>query len=336
MPRNKQWTRDEIQKVWAMKNKNMTQLSIARNLGRSQNSVSVLLKRGPDYIPKPRKGRPKKTSAQTDRRILRLAGNQDASTSNIANAVNTSLESNEKISKWTVQRRLKKSKIFKYSKMKKTLSLKAIHKEKRLKWARFHMTWEDKWAKVIFSDEKKFNLDGPDGLKYYWHDLRKEPRTFFSRTFGGGSLMIWGAFCKNGKTSLAIISHKMDAICYQDMLCDYALPFFGELDLDDTWTFQQDNARPHSAASTKDFFNTIGVNLMEWPPYSPDLNPMENLWGILSRKVYANGRQFLNLIELKAAILEAWDEISPNVLESLISSMPSRVFDVISKKGGAI
>ena len=57
--------------------------------------------------------------------------------------------------------------------------------------------------------------------------------------------------------------------------------------------------------------------------------------GVLSRKVYANGRQLLTLIELKAAILEAWDEISPNILENMINSMPSRVFDVISKKGGA-
>ncbi|KAG2884322.1 hypothetical protein PC116_g16421 [Phytophthora cactorum] len=42
------------------------------------------------------------------------------------------------------------------------------------------------WDRVIFSDEKKLNLDGPDGMKYYWHDLWTEKETFFSRQNGGG------------------------------------------------------------------------------------------------------------------------------------------------------
>uniref|UniRef100_A0A182S088 Uncharacterized protein n=1 Tax=Anopheles funestus TaxID=62324 RepID=A0A182S088_ANOFN len=45
------------------------------------------------------------------------------------------------------------------------------------------------WDTVIFSDEKKFNLDGPDGFIGYWRDLRKEPEYFSRDNFGGGSLM---------------------------------------------------------------------------------------------------------------------------------------------------
>jgi len=43
---------------------------------------------------------------------------------------------------------------------------------------------------VIFSDEKKFNLDGPDGCDSYWHDLRKEHLVKPRRNFGGGSVMV--------------------------------------------------------------------------------------------------------------------------------------------------
>ena len=46
------------------------------------------------------------------------------------------------------------------------------------------------WRRVIFSDEKKFNLDGPDGLSHYWHDLRKEPRWFKKRHTGGVNIMV--------------------------------------------------------------------------------------------------------------------------------------------------
>lgn len=63
------------------------------------------------------------------------------------------------------------------------------HKMERLLFAEQHVTWEKKWHQVIFSDEKKFNLDGPDGYKCYYHDLRKEEKILSRRQMGGGSVM---------------------------------------------------------------------------------------------------------------------------------------------------
>ena len=75
-----------------------------------------------------------------------------------------------------------------------TVKMTEKHRENRMKWARQQLQWNaTSWKDVIFSDEKKFNLDGPDGLKHYWHDLRREPEIFSRRVSGGGSVMIWAA-----------------------------------------------------------------------------------------------------------------------------------------------
>ncbi|UMM13991.1 hypothetical protein L5515_001994 [Caenorhabditis briggsae] len=63
------------------------------------------------------------------------------------------------------------------------------------------------WDKIIFSDEKKFNLDGPDGFNSYWHDLKKDPLHFSKRNFGGGRLMVWGAF-----SSAVIVVRTVDVV----------------------------------------------------------------------------------------------------------------------------
>ncbi len=72
---------------------------------------------------------------------------------------------------------------------------------------------------------------------------------------------------------------------------------------------------------------------MTWPALSPDLNPIENLWAILVRKVYAGGRQFFNIQDLKAEITRRWKEIPLSTLVSLINSMPKRCIEVAVRNG---
>ena len=80
--------------------------------------------------------------------------------------------------------------------------LKVHLKTERLNWAQ-KMSYGDEWLSTIFSEEKKWNLDGPDGYKFYWHDLRSGPRSIFSRQQSAESVMTWGGFGFNGQTFLA-------------------------------------------------------------------------------------------------------------------------------------
>lgn len=207
------------------------------------------------------------------------------------------------------------------------------HKQARLEFARLHMTWDKEWHCVIFSDEKKFNLDGPDGWRYYWHDLRDEQTILAKRHSGGGSIMVWAAFSWCGKSEICFVSHRLNSARYIEVLESHLLPVAEGIAGKD-YVFQQDNAPCHSPKLVKSWLTSNKINSMKWPAYSPDLNPIENLWGILSRKVYANGRQFKDIESLKAAILESWASIEVEMCQKLIKSMKNRIYDVLFNHGG--
>ena len=186
---------------------------------------------------------------------------------------------------------------------------------------------------MIFSDEKRFCLDGPDGYNYYWWDKRTEPRVMKKRIQGGGGIMIWGAFSSFGTTTLALIRGRMDSRHYQEVLRDHLLPYIHRWP-NIEFLFVQDNAPIHVSRSTREWFDTQNVPLLPWPPIFCDCNPIENLWGDLSRVVYADGKQFDSVEALSNAIVCAWNSIPQSRLENLINSMPNRLAQVIQNRGG--
>ena len=101
------------------------------------------------------------------------------------------------------------------------------------------MSWTTEWSNVIFSDEKKFNLDEPDGYSYYWHDIRDEKDIKFSRQQGGGGVNVWAAIGYNGTTELVIINQRMKSKDYIEIL-DMQLLVYGHLIGGDNFIFQQD------------------------------------------------------------------------------------------------
>ena len=79
-----------------------------------------------------------------------------------------------------------------------------------------------------------------------------------------------------------------------------------------------------------------GEKLMVWPPSSPDLNPIENLWSILKQKIYEGGRQFTSKQKLWEVILTSCKDIQAETVQKLTSSMDARIVKVISQKGSYV
>ena len=89
----------------------------------------------------------------------------------------------------SVHRVLLSCKDIKRLKLKKKPSLTTKHKVERLRFTKERMHWKKKWKKVLFSEEKGFNLDGADGFQYYFHNIRKETISAIWLQMGGGSMM---------------------------------------------------------------------------------------------------------------------------------------------------
>ena len=142
--------------------------------------------------------------------------------------------------------------------------------------------------------------------------------------------MIWGAVSSAGDGPLCFIKSGVTAAVFQEILGHFMLPSADKLYGDADFIFQQDLAPAHTTKSTKTWFNDRGITVLDWPANSPDLNPIENLWGIAKRKMRD---MRLNTEELKAAIEASWPSITPQQCHRLMASMPRCIEAVIAAKG---
>src|SRR3954469_5895835 len=98
--------------------------------------------------------------------------------------------------------------------------------------------------------------------------------------------------------------------------------------------FQHDGDPKHTANSTKQWLKRDKIMVLDWPPQSPDLNPIEHLWNEVDRRLRKLETRVHSQDQLWEAIQKIWVEMDNEFLTTLINSMPERIEDVIKAKGG--
>ena len=132
--------------------------------------------------------------------------------------------------------------------------------------------------------------------------------------------MVWGGISLGGRTALHVLDRgSLTAIMYRDeILRPLVRPYAGAVG--PGFLLIQDNARPHVAGVCQQVLQEEGIDAMDWPARSPDLNPIEHIWDIMSRSIHA--------------LVQVWEEIPQETIRHLIRRMPRRCREVIQARGG--
>ncbi|CAB3995342.1 transposase [Paramuricea clavata] len=145
--------------------------------------------------------------------------------------------------------------------------------------------------------------------------------------------MLWGCFASSGTGELAKVDGIMKKEDYLKILQSNLQPSVRKLHLGRRWTFQHDNDPKHTAKIVSQWLKKKKIRVLEWPSQSPDLNPIENLWTELKRRVRA--RQPANLHDLHKFCQEEWSNIPPELCQKLVNGYQKRLIAVQKAKGHA-
>jgi hypothetical protein len=311
--------------------------SVQASTGFHASTISRLHSKEHSELQKSIGGRPSKLSPSNICHAIHLISTQKAEnavqvTKTLTNIINKPL------SPTTVCRHLKKAGMKAVVKTKRPL-LSAKHRKARLDFAHAHKDWTiEDWKRVIWSDETKINCLGSDGCKWVW----KKPGEGLSDRlvqgtvkFGGGSIMIWGCMTWEGIGYATKIDGKMDGDLYLQILKDELLNTLQYHGLNPSnIIFQQDNDPKHTCKKVKEWLEEQEFRTMVWPAQSPDLNPIEHLWGYLKRRLAEHEHPPSGIHELWERTEVEWEKISVAECRGLIESMPRRVQAVLKAKGG--
>ena len=323
----------------------MRQAEIAKRLGIHRRTVSRTIQRFEELgtsSDRPRKGRPRSSnSSEVRKKIkLRLDRNPRRSLRKVAKDININRESVRQIVK----------NVFKCKpyKLQKAHLLTDKMKEVRCKRAKAlqHLVANQGHERILFSDEKIFTIEqhlNPQNDRIWSPDVSTAISTArkVTRSQKPAAVMVWGGVTSHGKTPLFFVkpSVKINNEVYRkEILEDVLLPWSKRHFGNQYWIFQQDSAPSHRAKTTQDWCAEnlpSFISAEEWPPYSPDLNPMDySVWSVLEWKACSTPHK--SLASLQQSLKVAWKKIDNDMLRGIVEKFPERLEAVVKAKGSYI
>ncbi|GFV99114.1 transposable element Tcb2 transposase [Trichonephila clavipes] len=139
-----------------------------------------------------------------------------------------------------------------------------------------------------------------------------------------------------GRTELHIFDRGSvigDRYC-EEVLLPHVRLFRGAIGPD--FLFMDGNARPHRTLAVEELLESENITRMDWPAYSPDLNPIEHVWDALGRRIAARLHHPENTQQLKQMLIEESVLLPQEMLHQLVLSMRRRCEATIAVRGGHI
>ena len=332
-------TRDECVQAVTLHNEGVSYNAIGLRLGFSHTTISRVVQRfreTNDYNIRPRQGRPRVTTVVQDR-YIRMRALRERFTTARKLLTQLSAVHNIQPSIDTVRRRLSEHNLC--VRVPATgPRLNADHRRARLQFAREHVNWTiEDWEHVLFTDESRFCLYSSDrrlrvirrpGERYAQCNIRE------TTLFNGGSVMFWAGISLTARTDIVSLhAGSLNSERYiSDILSEHVVPFAPYIG--NNFLLMHDNARPHVARIVNEYLHEVNIRTLNWPPRSPDLNPIEHLWDIIGRALRQHQPPPANLQDIQIMVTDIWQGLDQNQISNLISSMPRRCEAVIRSRGG--
>lgn len=196
----------------------------------------------------------------------------------------------------------------------------------RLKFCKSYFKFDAK--RFVFCDEKIFTSNDFT-CRTQWVKVGEKPLPRQKKRWPEGRVMVWGAIGHNFKLLIVLpesrkgndddgerVPFRLTAETYVRLCLAKLVP---HLQSDSKLIFVQDNAGCHAAARTRKYLSSKEVTVADWPPRSPDLNPIERLWAIMQPRV-STAHAPRNRAELARAVRATWDDLSSTTVNQLVTS----------------
>ena len=213
------------------------------------------------------------------------------------------------------------------------------NRQYRLQWALEHVNWTmAQWYEILWTDETW--ITGGRHTRT-WVTRRPgeewDPTCIVERHQRKKGWMFWGCFHGHTK-GLGIFWEKDWGSINKDSYQAHTVPMIhGYIEMQKregkNLVLMQDGAPGHAAADTREDLRERGIIVIFWPPFSPDLNPIERVWHIMKNYLQDNYPEVMSYDILRRAVKDSWDKVGEHEFQELINSMPLRCQAVIDANG---